>query len=123
MGSDLKAWVSDKLSKQASSPSDFVSKLVDTGLSSTSQTQAFAQEIFAKVPRKASGLSLYQKQEHESAMLVRKQKTYTLLEDDEGEDAGNSSITPAASHSVKADTRKKRFRKKAENAEDEDDEA
>ncbi|XP_047311704.1 pre-mRNA-splicing factor ATP-dependent RNA helicase DEAH1-like isoform X1 [Impatiens glandulifera] len=140
MGSDLKAWVSDKLmsllgysqptlvqyviglSKSAASPSDFVSKLVDIGLSSTSQTHAFAKEIFAKVPRKASGLSSYQKQERESAMLARKQQTYTILEDDGDEDAVNASLTPAASQSIKVDTRKKRFRKKADNIEDEDDE-
>ncbi|XP_059639586.1 pre-mRNA-splicing factor ATP-dependent RNA helicase DEAH1-like isoform X1 [Cornus florida] len=145
MGSDLKTWVSDKLisllgfsqptvvqyviglSKQASSPTEFVGKLVDIGLSSTSETRAFAEEIFAKVPHKASGLSLYQRKEREAAMLVRKQKTYTILEDDDddGDDVGggvgNNSVA-AASLSRKTDNRKKRFRKKTENQEDENDE-
>ncbi|KAL7192227.1 hypothetical protein ACSBR2_024134 [Camellia fascicularis] len=145
MGSDLKTWVSDKLmsllgysqptvvqyviglSKTTSSPSDFVGKLVDIGLSASTETRAFAEEIYAKVPRKASGINLYQKQEREAALLVRKQQTYTLLEaDDEDNDAGGgsgngSSVLPA-SQSRKADSHKKRFRKKIENQEDEDDE-
>uniref|UniRef100_A0A5B7BS90 RNA helicase n=1 Tax=Davidia involucrata TaxID=16924 RepID=A0A5B7BS90_DAVIN len=144
MGSDLKTWVSDRLmsllgysqptvvqyviglSKQTSSPTEFVGKLVEIGLSSSSETCAFAEEIFAKIPHKASGLNLYQKQEREAAMLVRKQKTYTILEADNDEDnvdggVGDSSVA-AASQSRKADTHKKRFRKKTENQEDEDDE-
>ncbi|KAA8542530.1 hypothetical protein F0562_023682 [Nyssa sinensis] len=144
MGSDLKTWVSDKLmsllgysqptvvqyviglSKQASSPTEFVGKLVEIGLSSSSETRAFAEEIFSKVPHKASGLNLYQKQEKEAAILVRKQKTYTILEADNDEDnvyggVGDSSVA-AASQSRKVDTHKKRFRKKTENQDDEDDE-
>ncbi|XP_057473852.1 pre-mRNA-splicing factor ATP-dependent RNA helicase DEAH1 [Actinidia eriantha] len=142
---DLKAWVSDKLmlllgysrptvvqyviglSRTTSSPSDFLGKLVDIGLSATSETRAFAEEIFAKVPRKASGINLYQRQEREAALLVKKQKTYALLEADDddhdvGGSSGNGSYVPAASPPRKDDTRKKRFRKKADNQEDEDDE-
>jgi len=44
--------------KTASSPTDFVSKLVDFGLSATSETQAFAEEILARVPRKTSGVNV-----------------------------------------------------------------
>ncbi|KAG5522752.1 hypothetical protein RHGRI_034784 [Rhododendron griersonianum] len=148
MGSDLKAWVSDKLisllgysqptvvqyviglSKTTSSPSDFVGKLVDIGLSASNETRAFAEEIYGKVPRKASGINAYQKQEREAALLVRKQKTYSLLEADDDDDhdvgggSGNGSHISAASEVRKADdSHKKRFRKKTENQEDEDDEA
>lgn len=35
-----------------------MSKLVEFGLSSSSETRAFAEEIFNRVPRKASGLSV-----------------------------------------------------------------
>lgn len=44
--------------KQATSPADVVSKLVEFGLSSSGETRAFAEEIFARVPRKASGLNV-----------------------------------------------------------------
>ncbi|KAG5543089.1 hypothetical protein RHGRI_015989 [Rhododendron griersonianum] len=118
------------LSKTTSSPSDFVGKLVDFGLSPSNETRNFAEEIYGKVPRKASGINVYQKQEREAALLVRKQKAYSLLEagDDDDHDvgggSGNGSHIPAASEVRKADdSRKKRFRKKTENdQEDEDDE-
>ncbi|KAJ6340697.1 hypothetical protein OIU77_008452 [Salix suchowensis] len=108
MGDDnLKTWVSDNLmsllgysqatvvqyiigiSKQASSSAEVFSKLEAFGFPSSTETQSFAQEIFGKVPRKASdGLNLYQKQEREAAVLARKQKTYQLLDadDDDGDD-------------------------------------
>ena len=148
--------------KQASSPADVVGKLVEFGLSASSETRSFAEEIFSKVPHKASGLNVssvswiifwvfcpsglacigifvlillwivvvqvYQKQEREAAMLVRKQKTYAILDaDDSDEDGGgivdnrSSTAAPAASQSEKADTHKKRFRKKTENVEDDAD--
>lgn len=44
--------------KQASSPADVVGKLVELGLSSSSETRSFAEEIFAKVPHKDSGLNV-----------------------------------------------------------------
>lgn len=137
-------WVSDKLmsllgysqptivqyiiglTKQASSPADVVGKLVELGLSSSSETRSFAEEIFAKVPHKDSGLNLYQKREKEAAMLVRKQKTYAILDaddDDHGVGADHTSSINSVSKSNKTETRKKRFRKKIENEEDEDDEA
>lgn len=103
-------------------------KLVDIGLSASNETRTFAEEIYGKVPRKATGVNLYQKQEREAALLVRKQKTYSLLEadDDDDHDVGggsdNVSHVPPASEVRKADdSRKKRFRKKTENQEDEDE--
>lgn len=135
---DLKTWVSDKLmsllgysqptlvqyvislSKKAKSPSDVYNHLKDMGVSSSNDTQAFAEEIFRKVERKATGTNLYKQQEQEAAMLARKQKSYKLLEaDDDEENDGSGSV---ASQSKKTDKRVKRFRKKSENQEDEDDE-
>ncbi|KAF8378775.1 hypothetical protein HHK36_030124 [Tetracentron sinense] len=140
---NLKTWVSDKLmlllgysqptvvqyviglSKQASSPAEVVGKLVEFGLSSSNETRVFAEEIFTRVPRRATGLNLYQKQEKEAAMLVRKQKSYALLdadEDDEG--VGGDQLYPidSTSQSKKVEARRKHFRKKIENQDDEDDE-
>ncbi|XP_061358882.1 pre-mRNA-splicing factor ATP-dependent RNA helicase DEAH1-like isoform X1 [Gastrolobium bilobum] len=145
MGSDdsLKTWVSDKLmsllgysqptvvqymiglSKQATSPTDLVGKLADFGVSST-DIHSFAEEIYSRVPRKSSGLNQYQRQERQAAMLVRKQKSYTILKADENSDddyvggEDKSSITTATSRKV--DSHKKRFRKKTEIQDDQDDE-
>ncbi|KAI4343938.1 hypothetical protein L6164_011226 [Bauhinia variegata] len=112
------------LAKQAASPADMVGKLSEVGLSSTGATHAFAEEIFARVPRKESGLNLYQKQEREAAMLVRKQKTYTILDADDDEDVGrdDKASIMAASVSRKPESGKKRFRRKTEIEDDEDDE-
>ncbi|XP_034925449.1 pre-mRNA-splicing factor ATP-dependent RNA helicase DEAH1 isoform X1 [Populus alba] len=147
MGDDnLKTWVSDKLmsllgysqatvvqyiigiSKQAGSSADVLSKLEAFGFPSSTETQSFALEIFAKVPRKASGgLNLYQKQEREAAVLARKQKTYQLLDadddddDDDGDD-GAGGIDNKSLIATTSDRHKKRFRKKIESEEDEGDE-
>ncbi|KAL2319809.1 hypothetical protein Fmac_028778 [Flemingia macrophylla] len=144
MGSDenLKTWVSDKLmsllgysqptvvqymiglSKQATTPADLASKLVEFGISST-DTRSFAEEIFSRVPRKSTALNQYQKQEREAAMLARKQKTYTILKDDDdnsGDDYAYKSSITTASSSRKPDNHKKRFRKKTEVHDDQDDE-
>lgn len=141
MGSDhnLKTWVSDKLmslvgfsqptvvqyviglSKQAMSPADVQTKLEEFGCSSSTETRTFAQELFARVPRKAAGLNLYQKQEREAALLVKKQKTYTILDADD--DGGTAIVDdrPVASESRKSSKDKKRFRKKIGVEDDDDD--
>ncbi|KAL2922318.1 putative pre-mRNA-splicing factor ATP-dependent RNA helicase DEAH6 [Bienertia sinuspersici] len=140
---NLKSWVSDKLmsllgysqptvvqyviglTKHASSPGDVVGKLVEFGLSTSKETRDFAEEIYARVPRKNSAVNLYQKQEKEAAMLVRKQRTYQLLDaDDEDDDmpvAENKSSASVASESKKLDSRKKRFRRKSDNLDEHDD--
>ncbi|XP_027123535.1 pre-mRNA-splicing factor ATP-dependent RNA helicase DEAH1 [Coffea arabica] len=139
---DLRAWVSDKLmsllgysqptvvqyvisiTKKASSPAEVVNTLVELGLSSSRETQAFAQQVFARVEHKASGPNLYQQREREAAMLVRKQRAYTLIEaDDEEDDAGGSVDNKSASmatQSRKEDNRNKKFRKRAEPQEDDE---
>lgn len=140
---DLRAWVSDKLmsllgysqptvvqyvisiTKKASSPAEVVNMLVELGLSSSRETQAFAQQVFARVEHKASGPNLYQQREREATMLVKKQRAYTLVEaDDEEDDAGGSvgnNSASMATHSRKEDNRNKKFRKRAEPQEDDDD--
>lgn len=110
------------LSKQAASPADLAGKLVEFGISLT-DTRAFAEEIFSRVPRKLAGLNQYQKQEREAAMLARKQKTYTILKADDSSDddcVDKYSITTTSSR--KPDNQKKHFRKKTEVQDDQDDE-
>ncbi|KAF9624129.1 hypothetical protein IFM89_008067 [Coptis chinensis] len=91
---ELKTWVSDKLMSLLgySQPTlvQFVirlEKLVESGLPSSTETRSFAKEVFTRVPRKSADLSSYQREEREAAMLVKKQRTYQMLEasDDEEE--------------------------------------
>ncbi|ONK64758.1 uncharacterized protein A4U43_C07F29560 [Asparagus officinalis] len=132
----LKTWVSDKLmslmgysqsvvvqyvirlSKEASSPSDLVAKLVDYGFSSSADTRSFAHEIFAKVPHRQSAPSSYQKQEREAAQFAKKQSSYKLLDADDEDDVDNNLTVSTQQERGSA---KKRFRKKGEANESEDD--
>ncbi|KAG0487748.1 hypothetical protein HPP92_009843 [Vanilla planifolia] len=127
---NLKTWVSDKMmsllgysknvvvqyvigpSKDSSSPTDLMSKLVDFGFSSSKDTCLFAEEIFAKVPHKQTGLSSYLKDEREAARMAKKQRSYKLL--DESDDEKNSEAPPsnALQSSANQGDHKKRFRKK-----------
>ncbi|KAI3899826.1 hypothetical protein MKW92_006592 [Papaver armeniacum] len=137
---DLKIWVSDKLmsivnfsqatviqyviglGKQSSSANDLNDKLVEfASLPPTTETRKFAQELYARVPRKSSGLNSYQRDEKEAAMSVRKQRTYALLEPDSDEEDDIRAVQIASPKKV--DSRnKKSFRKKTENQDDDDDE-
>ncbi|KAL3343125.1 hypothetical protein AABB24_026940 [Solanum stoloniferum] len=142
MGSELRMWVSDRLmsllgysqstvvsyvlnlAKKASSAVNLTNQLVDDmGMSSSSETRVFAQEIFERVERKPTGPNLYLQQEREAAMLARKQKTYSLLEaDDEDDNIVGVESNSVPSQTRKEDTRTKKFRKRVETHEDEDDE-
>ncbi|XP_048232456.1 pre-mRNA-splicing factor ATP-dependent RNA helicase DEAH1 isoform X2 [Ricinus communis] len=116
--------------KQANSPADVQAKLSEFGFSTSAETRSFSEELFSRVPRKQSGLNIYQKQEREAAMLARKQLTYTLLDADDDDDAngsdasayGNQSSTITGFEPGRAESHKKRFRKKIESEEDEDKE-
>nr|XP_043614426.1 pre-mRNA-splicing factor ATP-dependent RNA helicase DEAH1-like [Erigeron canadensis] len=139
MGSDLKTWVSDKLmslvgysqptlvqyvisiSKKASTPSDILNSLKDMDVPSSNDTRAFAEEIFKKVDRKSSGTNVYRQQEEAAAMLARKQRTYKLLEADDDDNAERGPSVSVASQSKKTDKHVKRFRKKSENQDDDDE--
>ncbi|KAI3940885.1 hypothetical protein MKW92_011611 [Papaver armeniacum] len=136
---DLKVWVSDKLmsivnfsqatviqyviglGKQSSSANDLNDKLVEfASLPPTTETRKFAQELYARVPRKSSGLNSYQRDEKEAAMSVRKQRTYALLEPDSDEEDDIRAVQIASPKKV--DSRnKKSFRKKTENQDDDDE--
>ncbi|XP_010516709.1 PREDICTED: probable pre-mRNA-splicing factor ATP-dependent RNA helicase DEAH6 isoform X2 [Camelina sativa] len=139
MGSkDLNTWVSDKLmvllgysetavvkyliakAKKSESPDEIVSELLDYGFFLSGDTRAFAEEIYARVPRKTAGVNLYQQQEAEAAQLLKKQKTFSLLEADHDEDEGNAE-NQSALETGKSNKGQKRFRKKIEDSEDYDD--
>ncbi|KAF0900638.1 hypothetical protein E2562_033521 [Oryza meyeriana var. granulata] len=141
MASDgqLRDWVSDKLmsllgysksvvvlyvirlAKECSSTGDLVGKLVEFGFSSSAETRSFAADIYAKVPRKASGISNYQKQEREAAKLVKKQSTYKLLANEEDNDAENLTSTSRQSSASASSKSRKHFRRKAEAQDDGND--
>lgn len=138
--SHLKTWVEDKLmslmgysksvvvqyvvrlAKESSSPATLMGKLVEFGFSSSADTRSFAAEIFAKVPHKQSGLSNYEQEEKQAAQFAKKQRSYKLLDadDDEGDDQVPSS--GATSQPGKVGSHQKRFRKKSETQDSEDDE-
>ncbi|XP_055804870.1 pre-mRNA-splicing factor ATP-dependent RNA helicase DEAH1-like isoform X3 [Solanum dulcamara] len=93
------------------------------GMSSSSVTTVFAQEIFSRVERKTTGTNLYLQQEREATMLARKQKTYTLLEaDDDDDNIAGVESNSVPSQNRKDDTRKKKFRRRVETHGEEDDE-
>lgn len=141
MASDgqLRDWVSDKimsllgysksvvvqyvirLAKECSSTDVLVGKLVEFGFASSAETRSFAADIYAKVPRKASGISNYQKQEREAAKLVKKQSTYKLLADEDENDADNHTSTSRQSSANASSKSRKHFRRKAEDQDDGND--
>uniref|UniRef100_A0A0D9X6S6 RNA helicase n=1 Tax=Leersia perrieri TaxID=77586 RepID=A0A0D9X6S6_9ORYZ len=141
MASDgqLRDWVSDKLmsllgysksvvvqyvirlAKECSSTGDLVGKLVEFGFASSAETRSFATDIYNKVPRKASGISDYQKQEREAAKLVKKQNTYKLLADEEDNDAETLTSTSRQSSASTSSKSRKHFRRKAEDQDDGND--
>ncbi|KAF8689953.1 hypothetical protein HU200_041588 [Digitaria exilis] len=107
----------NKLAKECSSAGDLVAKLVEFGFTSSVETHTFAADICAKVPRKASGISNYQKQERDAAMLVQKQSTA-----DEGDnDAGNQTSTSRKGSTIPLSKGQKQFRRKADQDGGEDD--
>jgi len=134
MASDgqLREWVSDKLmtllgysksvvvqyvirlAKECSSTGDLVGKLVEFGFTSSVETRTFAADIYAKVPRRASGINNYQRQEREAAKLVQKQSTYKLLADEDDNDADNQTSTSRKSSTIPSSKSRKHFRRKAD---------
>jgi len=134
MASDgqLREWVSDKLmtllgysksvvvqyvirlAKECSSTGDLVGKLVEFGFTSSVETRTFAADIYAKVPRRASSINNYQRQEREAAKLVKKQSTYKLLADEDDNDADNLTSTSQKSSTIPSSKSRKHFRRKAD---------
>eukprot|EP00250_Pteridium_aquilinum_P010795 c19630_g1_i1 orf=1-552(-) len=116
----LRVWISDNLhailgfsepnlvhylsglGKRASSAQELTSELVKLELPSSSETVRFAEELFGRFSRRATGPNSYKQAEREAAALVRKQKQYQLLDDDDddiGQDVVRSSL--AAEKQVK----------------------
>lgn len=137
---ELKLWVTDRLydilglaerttvnfvlalAKKANSVSDLVTKFEESALPATAATQAFARELFAKVPRKAAGPSSYKQQEKEAAAYVKKQKQYSLLDADDEEveiDAGLNDTAPVSKNEGK---KKKHLRRRREEEDGEEEE-
>ncbi|XP_020873248.1 pre-mRNA-splicing factor ATP-dependent RNA helicase DEAH1-like isoform X2 [Arabidopsis lyrata subsp. lyrata] len=133
-GYNLKSWVSDKLmvvlgysqpavveyltamAKNSRSASELVPELLDYGFSSGDALE-FAQDICARVPRKAAGVNIYQQEEAEAARIAKKQKTFMLLHADVDE----VSVEKKSSESRRPDRGNKNIRKKSVKSEDEDD--
>nr|CAB3482706.1 unnamed protein product [Digitaria exilis] len=141
MASDgqLREWVSDKLmtllgysksvvvqyvirlAKECSSTGDLVGKLVEFGFTSSAETRTFAADIYAKFPRRSSGVSNYQKQEREAAKLVQKQSTYKLLSDEDDNDADNQTSTSRKGSTIPSSKSRKHFRRKTDQDGGDDD--
>ncbi|KAK1296057.1 putative pre-mRNA-splicing factor ATP-dependent RNA helicase [Acorus calamus] len=129
----LKTWVSDRLislvgmseptvvkfviglTKKSVSAADIESQLENLGLPSMRDTRVFAEEIFAKVPRREAGPNNYQREEKEAAMIAKKQMSYQLLEDDAD---GENDDQPPPAVVVRS---RKHFRTKTETLEKDDD--
>eukprot|EP00271_Cylindrocystis_brebissonii_P023434 TRINITY_DN9716_c0_g2_i1.p1 TRINITY_DN9716_c0_g2~~TRINITY_DN9716_c0_g2_i1.p1 ORF type:complete len:1086 (-),score=351.57 TRINITY_DN9716_c0_g2_i1:963-4220(-) len=102
---ELKEWVTDQLyalqgwsqtsivdymivlATKAGSAGKLLSQLVESSLPAGPTTEAFARDLFAKVPHKTAAPSSYQKQERDAAVFAQRQQQYSLLDaDDEEED-------------------------------------
>ncbi|CAL9155851.1 unnamed protein product, partial [Musa hybrid cultivar] len=136
----LRTWVSDKLmslmgyskgvvvqyvirlSKESPSPADLMCKLVEFGFSSSTETRSFAEEIYAKVPHKKTGPSNYQKAEKEATQFAKKQRSYKLLDADDEDIDSHAPANHVDSQMEKVGSHRKRFRKKSQTDDAEDDE-
>lgn len=62
LGDALKCLLEENCSsfsaKKSRSPAEVAGKIVDVGFSSSAETRAFAEEIFARVPHNASSLNV-----------------------------------------------------------------
>ena len=92
---------------------DLVGKLVEFRFTSSAETHAFASDVYAKVPRRASGISNYQKQEREAAKLVQKQSTYKLSAN-EDDNTDNQTPTSQKTSTNPSSKSRKHFRRKAD---------
>lgn len=121
LGYSLPALVSflSGLGKRAVSTTELATQLVENGLPPSSDTQKFAEELFRRFPRKASGPNSYKQAEREAIALAKKQKQYQLLDAD---DADGDADGPAALIApLPAKKAEKRIRKRVVDASDEDD--
>ncbi|EFJ34530.1 hypothetical protein SELMODRAFT_82212 [Selaginella moellendorffii] len=130
----LKTWVSDELqeiqgfseaavvsfviglAKSATSSAVLASRLKENSFPPGQVTDRLARELFARVPRKKSGLSGYQQAEIEAARYARKQEEYKLVA---GDDEGN--VAPSPSPAAKKQSKHGNLRKRGKEEENEDE--
>ncbi|KAK1696880.1 hypothetical protein QYE76_013577 [Lolium multiflorum] len=111
-----------RLARDSESVADLAARLVSLAdLPSSADTVAFAEDVHAMFPRKATaGASEYQKQEREAAAFAKKQTTFKLL--DENDDQENAAAPSSSEHNING---KKPFirMKGTSQGDDDDDEA
>lgn len=136
--SQLKTWVSNRLmgllgysrgvvaqfvvrlARHCASPGDLAGRLVDLGgFPSSADTVAFAEDVYGRLLHRGAhggGVSEYQQQVQEAAALARKQSTFKLLADHDGDGGDDAGATASSSNNGR-----KRFRRKAASQGNEDD--
>ena len=74
------------LAKRTPDPRRLATVLESQGLPSSSQTQQFARDLLARLPKASSGVSAYKQQERAAAAVARKNESYGLLPDEDDEE-------------------------------------
>ncbi|XP_024374932.1 pre-mRNA-splicing factor ATP-dependent RNA helicase DEAH1 [Physcomitrium patens] len=109
------------IAKKAKTSRDLISELQSFDFPASQDTERFVQELQSRLPRKNSGLTAYQKAEKESALFVRKQQQYQLLDADDDEEE-ETARAPAEVTQKEERKRKKHLRRKRDEDVDEDEE-
>lgn len=114
-----------RLARECASAGDLAARLVDLGgFPSSPGTDAFAADVYGRLPRhvktlSAAGGNEYQRQAQDAAALARKQSEFKLLVDDE-EAAGVAAAASCNSSSGKRFRKKKKKKKGAPHEDDEE---
>ncbi|XP_056457807.1 pre-mRNA-splicing factor ATP-dependent RNA helicase DHX16 [Gadus chalcogrammus] len=105
--------------KRSSGPEDFVSRLKKTGTIDIDQTvTSFAHELYDKLPRKVVVEKPIRALEREVVAMEAKNRTYTLLEDSDGEiDVPAEKETGRKKKSKEKGSKRKHIRQKKEESE------
>uniref|UniRef100_A0A8C5BA42 DEAH (Asp-Glu-Ala-His) box polypeptide 16 n=1 Tax=Gadus morhua TaxID=8049 RepID=A0A8C5BA42_GADMO len=105
--------------KRSSGPEDFVSRLKKTGTIDIDQTvTSFAHELYDKLPRKVVVEKPIRALEREVVAMEKKNRTYTLLEDSDGEiDVPAEKETGRKKKSKEKGSKRKHIRQKKEESE------
>ncbi|KAM9723759.1 pre-mRNA-splicing factor ATP-dependent RNA helicase DHX16 [Menidia menidia] len=138
----LEQWVSDRLhdilglsdryvsqfmvgvARKASSADDFVSRLEQTGTIDIDQSvEAFARELFQKIPRKQAVEKPSRALEREAMEMDRRNQTYTLLEDSDSGGEAPAQRPKGRKKSRDGANRRKHIRKKRGGESSSEDEA
>ncbi|CAD7699242.1 unnamed protein product [Ostreobium quekettii] len=134
---EVKAWVSDRLhdllgysessvagfivavAKKAAGPDELAASLRQQGLPATPGTAQFAQELIARLPRRAAAEPAQRARDRAAEQFARSNARYALLEDD-GDD-GEAQATAAAAAKERSRGGKKNLRQRAKGGDYEDD--